>query len=251
MIDDGVLEDPTPDVAYGLHLWSQIPLGQAVVRPGPVWAAADRFDVEINGRGSHGALPHQGVDAVAVAAYAITQLQSLVSRSRDPLQPVVLSVGSIHGGTAFNILAEQVQLSGTLRTFDAEVRAGIIDGMHRVLHGVCAAQGAGYRLHFSDYAPPVVNDPAATIPLRAATVAVLGADAVADGPRMMVSEDMAEFLNRVPGSFFVLGALKEGSKPAEPHHSPRFDVDERALPLGVAILAEAAARFLTSSGFDG
>lgn len=182
MIDDGVLLNPTPDVVFGLHLWSQIPLGRAVVKPGPLWAAADRFDVEVVGRGSHGAMPHTGVDAIAVAAFAIAQLQTVVSRHRDPLQPAVLTVGVVQGGSAFNVLAERVHLCGTLRTFDEQTRAGVIAAMHAVLSGVCAAHGASYTLTFSDYAPPVVNDAGATQQLRSAAVAVLGEDAVAGGP---------------------------------------------------------------------
>ena len=249
MIRDGVLENPTPDAAFGLHLWSQIPLGQAVVKAGPLWAAADRFDVEIVGRGSHGALPHLGVDTVVVAASAITQLQSVVSRSRDPLQPVVLTVGTVQGGSAFNILAERVHLSGTLRTFEETVRQATMDRMHGVLAGVCAAYGARFDLAFSDHAPPVVNDEDATAHVRGIAQDVLGQDAVQDGPMMMVAEDMAEFLDRVPGNYFVLGAMKAGpegdggSFTAEPHHSPRFDIDERALPLAVAILAGTALTY--------
>ena len=187
MIDAGALLDPAPDFAFGLHLWSQIPVGQAIVKAGSLWAAADRFDIEIIGRGSHGALPHQGVDAVVVAAHAIAQLQTVVSRSRDPLQPAVLSVGSVHGGSAFNVLAERVQMSGTLRTFDEATRAAIMARMQAVLAGVCAGQDARYELRFSDYAPPVVNDPAATQRMRAAAAAVLGEQAIADGPLMMVA----------------------------------------------------------------
>jgi amidohydrolase len=245
MIDAGVLRDPAPDIAFGLHLWSLIPVGQAIVKAGPLWASSDRLDVEITGRGSHGAMPHQGVDAIAVAAYAITQLQAVISRYRDPLQPAVLSFGTIAGGNAFNILAERVRLTGTLRTFDESVRAGIVERVHAVLQGACVAQGAGYELCLSDYTPPVVNDSGAAAHLRQAAVAVLGERAVANGPMMMVAEDMAEFLNRVPGCFFVLGAMADGVA-AEPHHSPRFDVDERALPLGVAILAETASAYATA-----
>ncbi len=242
MIADGVMTAPVPDAMFGLHLWSQIPLGQAVVKGGPLWASSDRFALEIVGRGSHGAMPHQGIDAIAVAAYAIAQLQTLISRDRDPLQPAVLSIGTIHGGSAFNILAERVQMSGTLRTFDLATRARVMDRMHSLLGGLCAAHGASYTLTWRDFTPPVVNDAAAASHLRAVAAAVLGAEAVADGPMMMVAEDVAEFLERTPGCFFVLGAMPE--RRVEPHHSPRFDIDERALPLGAAILAQATADWL-------
>jgi amidohydrolase len=244
MIDDGVLRNPAPDVAFGLHLWSLIPVGQAVVKAGPLWASADRFDLELTGRGSHGAMPHQGVDTIMVAAFAIAQLQTVVSRSRDPLAPAVLTIGTVQGGSAFNIMAERVHLSGTLRTFDEDVRRGIIRHMHAVLAGVAAAHDAHYQLAFSDYAPPLVNDPGATEVVRAAATAIVGAEAVSEEPMMMVAEDMAEYLNRVPGSFFVLGAMKDGEGAAEPHHSPRFDIDEAALPLGAAILTRATLTYL-------
>jgi amidohydrolase len=188
-------------------------------------------------------MPHQGIDAIAVAAYIIAQLQTIVSRDRDPLQPAVLSIGTIQGGSAFNVLAERVQMSGTLRTFDPQARTRIIERMHGLLGGVCAAHGARYELTFRDYAPPVVNDAGATEHLRAVAASVLGDAAVAGGPMMMVAEDVAEFLNRAPGCFFVLGAMPETTTP-EPHHSPRFDIDERALPLGVAILAQATYDWL-------
>lgn len=243
MIADGLLASPKPDVMFGLHLWSQIPLGRAVVKAGPLWASSDRFALEIVGRGSHGAMPHQGIDAIAVAAYAIAQLQTIVSRDRDPLEPAVLTIGTIRGGDAFNVLAERVQMSGTLRTFDLATRSRILERMDALLAGVCAAHGASYQLTWRDFTPPVVNDAAATEHLHAAAVAVLGEDAVAGGPMMMVAEDVSELLARTPGSFFVLGAMPESPRP-EPHHSPRFDIDERALPLGAAILAQATFDWL-------
>lgn len=245
MIADGVLETPVPDAAFGLHVWSMTAVGQAVVKGGPLWASADKFDVEITGRGAHGALPHQGVDAIVVAAHAITQLQTVVSRSIDPLEPAVLSIGEISGGSAFNVIAERVMFSGTLRTFDQAVRELIIQRMHKVLGGVCAAFGASYTLDISFHAPPLVNDPDAAEHVRRIAAEILGADAVADGPMLTVAEDMAEILNRVPGCFFVLGAMPDrNGLPAEPHHSPRFEIDEQVMPLGVAILAGVAEEYL-------
>lgn len=245
MIADGVLETPVPDAAFGLHVWSMTAVGQAVVKGGPLWASADKFDVEITGRGAHGALPHQGVDAIVVAAHAITQLQTVVSRSIDPLEPAVLSIGEISGGSAFNVIAERVMFSGTLRTFDQAVRELIIQRMHKVFGGVCAAFGASYTLDISFHAPPLVNDPDAAEHVRRIAAEILGADAVADGPMLTVAEDMAEILNRVPGCFFVLGAMPDrNGLPAEPHHSPRFEIDEQVMPLGVAILAGVAEEYL-------
>ncbi|MCS6843569.1 MAG: amidohydrolase [Caldilineales bacterium] len=245
MIADGALADPRPDVAFGLHLWSQLPVGKAVVRSGPQWASADRFDIEIVGRGTHGALPHTGVDAVVVAAYAIVQLQSVISRSLDPLQPAVVTIGTLHTGGAFNVVAERVQMSGTLRAFDEAVRAEVIRHMHTVLQGVTAAHGAGYTLRFSEHVPPLANHPEPTERLRRVAAAILGEDAVGEGTLILAAEDMAEFLKRVPGCYFVLGAQPAGLERGEPHHSPRFNIDEAALPLGAAILAAIAASYLS------
>lgn len=245
MIADGVLENPAPDAAFGLHVWSMSTVGQAVVKGGPLWASADKFDVEIVGRGAHGALPNEGVDAIVVAAHAVAQLQTVVSRSISPLEPAVLTIGQIAGGSAFNVIAERVTMSGTLRTFDQSVREQIIQRMHAVLGGVCAAFGARYTLEVTFHAPPLVNDPDAAEHVRQVAADILGAEAVADGPMLTVAEDMAEILNRVPGCFFVLGAMPDrNGLPAEPHHSPRFDIDERVMPLGVAILAGVAEEYL-------
>lgn len=245
MIADGVLENPTPAAAFGLHVWSMSPVGHAVVKGGPLWASADKFDIEIVGRGAHGALPQQGVDAIVVAAYAIAQLQTVVSRSVDPLEPAVLTIGQIAGGSAFNVVAERVTLGGTLRTFDESVREQVIERMHALLGGVCAAFGARYMLEVTFHAPPLVNDPDAAEQVRQVAAEILGDEAIADGPMLTVAEDMAEILNRVPGCFFVLGAMPDrNGLPAEPHHSPRFDIDERVMPLGVAILAGVAEKYL-------
>lgn len=245
MIADGVLKDPAPDAAFGLHVWSMSPVGQAVVKGGPLWASADKFDIEIVGRGTHGALPHQGIDAIVVAAHAVAQLQTVVSRSINPLEPAVLTIGEIAGGSAFNVVAERVALSGTLRTFDQTVREQVIQRMHALLSGVCTAFGASYSLQVTHHAPPLINDPVAAGVVRRVAVEMLGEAAVADGPMLTVAEDMAEILNRVPGCFLVLGAMPDrNGRPAEPHHSPRFDIDERVMPLGVAILAGVAEEYL-------
>ncbi len=251
MIADGVLDRPAPAAAFGLHVWSMSPVGQAVVKGGPLWASADKFDIEIVGRGAHGALPQQGVDAIVVAAYAIAQLQTVVSRSIDPLEPAVLTIGQIAGGSAFNVIAERVTLSGTLRTFDRAVRERIIQRMHALLGGVCAAFGASYTLEVTFHAPPLINDPGAAETVRQVATEVLGSDAVADGPMLTVAEDMAEVLNRVPGCFFVLGAQPASNGQPEPHHSPRFDIDEQVMPLGVAILAGVAEEYLRVNAANG
>lgn len=244
MVRDGVLHHPGPDVAFALHLWNPFPLGRVVVQEGPLLAAADEFELTITGRGSHGAMPHEGIDAIVVAAQVISALQTVVSRSVDPVQTAVLTVGTIHGGQAFNIVADQVVMRGTVRTFDRQVRQQVLDRAHAVAHGVGQALGAS--VSWAACGSPtsaVVNAPAAAAIMRAAAAEVLGNAQIDRITPLMIAEDVSEFLNRVPGCFVLLGA---GPHP-HPHHNASFDFDERALPIGVALLCDAAARALNGA----
>lgn len=244
MVRDGVLQTPTPDLAFALHLWNPFPFGRVVVQEGPLLAAADEFELTITGRGSHGALPHEGVDAIVVTAQAISALQTVVSRNVDPVHTAVLTVGTIHGGQAFNILADQVVMRGTIRTFDQQVRQQVWQRAQVVVRGVC--QGMGATASWEACGCPtsaVVNAPAATAIMRAAATRVVGAEQIDRIMPLMIAEDVSEFLNRVPGCFILLGA---GPYP-HPHHNASFDFDERALPLGVALLCEAAAHALNGA----
>ncbi len=244
MVRDGALHTPAPDLAFALHLWNPFPFGRAVVQEGPLLAAADEFELTITGRGSHGAMPHDGVDAIAVAAQVVSALQTVVSRSVDPVHTAVLTIGTIHGGQAFNILADQVVMRGTIRTFDRQVRQQVLDRAQAIVAGVC--QGLGARGTWQPCGSPtsaVVNAPAATAVMRAAAAHVLGDDRVDRITPLMIAEDVSEFLNRVPGCFVLLGAGPH----AHPHHNASFDFDERALPLGVALLCDAAARALNGT----
>ena len=224
----------------GLHLWSPLRSGCALAVPGPAWAAADRFRAVIRGRAGHGALPHTAIDALEAACHGVVGLQSIVARRTDPLQPVVVSVGSLHAGQAFNIIAGEAVLEGTVRTFEEDVRQDVRRQVADVLGHAAAAAGAELELEYLEGYPPLVNDPVATEVVAAAAAARLGAAAVSAGPRLMVSDDFARYLQRVPGCYLVLGA--GGTAPGAPHHHPRFDIDEAVLPAGVAILADAAAR---------
>jgi amidohydrolase len=243
LIADGALE-PRPDLALVLHLWNPLPLGQAAVSPGPVMAAADLVRITVRGKGGHGALPHQTVDPVVAAAQIVTALQTVVSRNVDPLETAVLTMGTIHGGTAFNVIADQVELTGTVRTFAATVREQVLQRLAAIAQGTAAALGATAEVAIKPISPAVVNDPAATRLVQEAAAAVLGEANVLDTYQTMGSEDAALFLQAVPGCYFFLGSANHERGLDAPHHSPRFDFDEAALPLGVAILAEAVARYL-------
>lgn len=242
-IADGVLETPAPDFAFALHLWNQLPSGKVVAQPGPLMAAADRFTLTFHGQGGHGALPHTTIDAILVASQAVVCLQSIVSRNLPPHEAAVLSVGSFHSGEAFNVIAEQAVLSGTLRTFQPAIRAQLIRRMHEMLAGIAAAHNARYTLDLADHTPAVVNDPAVIHFATGAISDLVSADSIIDMTPLMVAEDMAEIMNRIPGCYLLVGAEPAGSVHA-PHHSPRFDFDERMLPLATAIMAATAIQTL-------
>lgn len=236
MIEAGVLDDPKVDVALGIHLWSPLPLGAIGVTQGPFMAAADQFDLTILGVGGHGAQPNKTVDPVVVSAHVVTALQTLVSRRSDPFDSVVVTVGAIHGGTANNIIPDRVTLKGTVRALDPLVREGLEPAMWTVVKGICDAFGARFELHYVKGYPPTVNDPAVTSMVAECTRAAQGTPVTC---RTMGGEDMSYFLNRVPGCFFFVGCGNDAKGFTHPHHSPFFDFDEDALPLGVEVMLRA------------
>ncbi len=246
VIEDGVLADPVPDAAFALHLWNPLPLGKVVVQAGPLMAASDHFEIEIQGRGGHGAVPEDTIDAVLVAAEAVNALHHIVSRNVSPHVRAVLSIGSLQAGDAFNVISEQAQMEGTLRTFDPPVRTLILRRMDQVLDGITRAHGAGYRFNVieEEYTPAVINDPAMAQVARAAAETLFPPADIMEIPPIMVSEDMSEILRRVPGCYVLLGAAPQGTTHG-PHHNPRFDIHEDALPLAAALMAAMAYEFLS------
>ena len=249
MIEEGALEDygPRPAASFGLHLWSPLPLGQAGLATGPVFAAADRWSLTVKGKGGHGAMPHQTADPVVAAAQIVTALQTIVSRNVDPQETAVLTVGTVNGGTAFNIIPGEVTLSGTIRVFDPRVHETVLSRLETLCQGVGAGMGVEVELQIEKLVPALVNDVARTRLMRQVAESVLGQGNVLDDYRTIVSEDMAYFLQQAPGTFMLLGSANPERGLDYPHHHPRFDIDEAVLPLGVAILAETATRFLAQA----
>jgi amidohydrolase len=247
MIRDGVLNDPAPDLALGLHVWNEAPAGIVRAGAGGVMAAADIFNITVYGKGTHGAQPHLGVDAIVLAAHIVTALQTVVARNTDPRQTAVVTVGALHAGTAFNIIAETAQLTGTIRTFDPAVREHILQRVKAVVEGTAAALGGRASIEIKAISPATVNDARAAQLVREVAAQVVGAEHVGDDQFTMGAEDMSEFLNRVPGCFFFLGSANAAAGLAYPHHNPRFDIDESILSDGVAILALAAWRYLNGA----
>jgi amidohydrolase len=244
MVMEGVLEDPRPDVVLVTHVWNDKPVGTVDATPGAVMAAAERWICTVQGEGGHGALPHQAIDPIVVASHIVTSLQTVVSRSVSPLETAVVTVGSYHGGDAFNVIPDQVDLSGTIRTYDAQVRETVLRRVREIVEGTAAAHGASAELKIQHLTPAVVNDADVTQVLRASAEAVVGPENVTSGERTMGSEDAAYFTQEVPGCYFLLGSANSDRGLDAPHHNPRFDFDEDVLPIGVAVMVEAILHYL-------
>lgn len=235
VLADGVLQGVGE--AYALHLWSLFPAGTVQTRPGPIMAAQDEFTARFLGRGGHGAAPHLSVDPILAAAQGLVALQSVVSRSVPPLETAVVSVGSLHGGTAPNVIPDEAEMHGTLRSFSEEVRELLRARVREVLGGVASAAGCRLDFELRPGFPAVVNSRESVERVRAAAASVVGSDRVVECAPMAASEDFAHFLRAVPGAFVFVGAGNREKGIDAPHHSPRFDIDESALPVGAELLA--------------
>jgi amidohydrolase len=230
LVADGALDGV--DLVTGCHLWTPLPCGQVAARPGPAMAAADFFTLAITGQGGHAALPHTATDTVAVAAQVVTNLQHVVARRVDPLASAVVSVGTFHAGDAPNVLPGRAELSGTVRTFDPELRARMPELLEDVARGVTSAHGAGYELDYRMAYRPVINDPEAADLVTRALAAIDGATLSELAP-IMGGDDFSAYQAEVPGCYFFVGAGSEEAGAIWPHHHPRFRIDERALDIGV------------------
>ncbi len=238
LIERGCLERPRVDFVVGQHVLPSLPLGKIGWRSGPFMAAADFFRITVTGRGGHAATPQQGPDAILVASEIVSGLQALVSRVRDPVDPAVVSVGSIHGGTRNNILPSEVVLEGTVRTLRAGTRDLLERSFKRRVRALAASLGAKVRIEYRRGYPALVNPPEATRRVARALVEEFGGDHVVEVEHpIMGAEDFARYLERVPGTFLRLGVGVPGS-PAS-LHSATFAPDERVLVLGAATLLAA------------
>jgi len=241
MIEAGVMEDPHVDYAVGCHLWPGIRKGDIGVRAGPFMAAMDRFDITIKGKGGHGAMPHQCVDALDTAVQVINALHRIVSRQMDPLMPTVVTVGSFHAGTAFNIIPAEARICGTTRTFDREIWKSWPVRIETIVSGVCRSMGANYELTYGPGIPPLINDTSMATVVRECAEVVVGPQQVIQPEPTMGGEDMAFYLERSQGCFFFLGTGYEGCASL---HSPQFDIDEDVLPSGVEMFCRIALKLL-------
>jgi amidohydrolase len=242
MVAGGVLDGV--DVTIGVHLWNELPVGTLGVRAGPLMAAVDRLKIVIHGRGGHGGRPQAAADPVVAAAHVVTALQTIVAREVSPVQAAVVTIGSIHGGAAFNVIPEDVTLTGTIRTFDAELRRSMPERVARICSGVAHALGCSAEVEVKAGNPAVVNDAGIAEIARRAALRVVAADKVVLPEPTMGGEDMAVYFERAPGCFVFVGSSNPARGLDQPHHSPRFDFDEEALTIGCDFLVAAAEEAL-------
>jgi amidohydrolase len=244
MIEAGVLRGPDVAAIFGLHVGSELPTGKIGYRFGSLMAGVDHFKVTVVGKQSHAAMPWQGIDPIVASAHVITAIQTIPSRHIDARQPVVVSVGVVQAGTAWNIIPERAKLEGTLRTLDPEVRKKVVVEFRRIVEQTAIAHGAKAEIVFGDYGPPVWNDPALGKQARQSLARAAGETNVIEVPPVMGGEDFAHFAQKVPGFFAFLGVRNETLGAVHGAHSPRFMLDEAALPVGVRALVLMAADYL-------
>lgn len=244
MIKAGILENPTVDAAFGLHLWGESPEGKVEVKHGAMMAAPDQFTLKIIGRGGHAAMPHLCIDPINIAMQIINNVQNIVSRRIDPVKPVVISFCRIHAGEALNVIPQEVEIGGTIRTLDREVRAMVPAMMESVIKAICEANGASYELNVNHGYPPIINDHTMTDIAERAIAKIIGAENVSEleNPNMG-GEDFAYLGEHVPSAFYFFGIAKDGM-PKPIHHHPEFQWDDDVLADSSATLAQIAIDFL-------
>lgn len=242
MVRQGVMDGV--DQVIGLHVWSGLPVGRIGLIAGPAMAAPDTFSCTITGKGGHAAIPHDTIDPIAIGAQVVSALHHVVSRLVDPLDPVVVSVTQFIAGTTFNVVPESAYLAGTVRTFDPALRTTVPAMLERIIHGVTSAFGATYAFHYEPGYRPVINDPALTARLTDVVTHTFGADTLTAMRPTMGGEDFSAYQQRAPGVFAFIGAGNADEGIDFPHHHPRFQIDERALDIGLRYLTAATLDLL-------
>jgi amidohydrolase len=242
VVADGVLDGV--DVVLGVHLWNELEVGTLGVKAGPLMAAVDRLRILVRGQGGHGGKPHRAADPVVAAAQIVTALQTVVAREVAPVDPAVVTIGSIHGGQAFNVIPDEVELLGTIRTFDPGLRRSMGERISRIARGVAEAFRCEATVDLRAGNPAVINDAAVAALARRAAVRVVGEAKVVEPTPTMGGEDMAIYFERAPGCFVFVGSANAARGLHHDHHNPRFDFDEDALAIGCEFLVQAAEEAL-------
>ena len=245
MIAAGVLGNPKVDIALALHVWNEKPVGWIGIANGPAMAGAEIFKIKIRGKGGHGAAPHLAVDPILASAQVITALQGIVARNVAPLQTAVVSICTIHAGETFNVIPPAVEMTGTIRTFESAVRILVLDRFNKTIRSVAEAMGCEADIDIQRLTPATINQ--SDVSAQVASVArCVFPDADVDGANFitMGSEDFSFILEKVPGCFFFIGSANHEKGLDASHHHPKFDIDETALPVGVALMTAAVMDIL-------
>lgn len=246
MIREGVLEDPKVDAAFGCHLWGNAKFGEIQIKSGPLMASPDEFRIRVKGRGGHAALPNLAIDPVVIAAQIINAFQAVVSRRNNPLNPLVISTCMIRGGETHNVIPDYVDMTGTIRTLDREVRERVPIEMEKTAAAIAGSWGGSIEFQIFKRFPPLINHEGAAALVREAAAKILGAENVKSTEPNMGGEDFAYLAEKVPAAFFLVGIAKD--KPVMHHHGD-FAWDDEALKISASVLCQAALDFLDSQGF--
>ena len=246
MIEEGVMDNPKVDAAFGLHVTPQLETGYLGFRAGPCTAASDRFQIVIKGKGGHAARPNTTIDAVVIGAHVVVALQTLVSRETSPTQPAVVTVGVLRAGDASNVIPGEATLMGTVRSYDPDLRQYMARRLPELAKGIAKAMRADAEVTYTFGYPSLINDEKMTELARQVGRDLVGADHVTEVEPVLGGEDMSYFLQKAPGCFFRLGTGNRARGITFGNHHPKFDVDEAALPIGAAAMAGMALRFLRS-----
>ena len=244
LVEEGVLENPKVDAIFGAHLFPDLQIGKIGIHEKEGLAATDRVIIKMIGRGGHGAYPHLSRDPILAAGHLITQINSIVSRSIAPLDSAVISIGKIQGGTAFNIIPDEVEILGTVRSLNPRVQEDLKSRLEQVTQGVARSFDLDYRFDFQYGYPPLVNDPEMSHLVASACAKGIGKENVEFINPSMGGEDFAYYLQKVPGSFFRLGCRNEEKGIIHPFHNSSFEIDEDVLPLGVEMFARIIDQYL-------
>ena len=245
MIEEGVMLDPVVDRVLSFHLWSGLPVGQVASQAGPIFSSADEISLTIKGKGGHGGMPHLSVDPILLASHVVTALQTVLSREIPPTQAAVLGFGTIHGGTAFNIVSDQVELTGTVRTLDDSIREYVLRRTEEIAAAVARGLRGEAQFNHVRGAPAVINDGSVARLVADVAAPIVGEENVVTIAPPQVGDDATFFLREAPGCYFLVGCANPERGITASHHSAQFDIDEEALPLATRILTEATLRYVT------
>ena len=245
MVQEGVLTNPRPDMSFALHLWNDKPFGWLGITPGSAMAASGRFQITVTGSGGHGAAPHLARDPVVASAQIITAFQTIAARNVKPLDSAVVSVTAIEAGEAFNVIPSTAVMKGTYRTYRPETHQLLKTRMEKITTGIAEAMGCSAEITFWEITPAVDNNPELTAKIQTIAARLFPDANIDPEERTMGSEDMAYMMQDVPGCYFFIGSNNPEAGLDAPHHHPKFDFDERALPRAAGMMATVAAEFLS------